>query len=239
MSTTPTPHPQRTDALRTFLVVEAASSAPTATPARRGAGAMRRSAVAGGVALALVAGGLVAVSLPDDAPTSAGSSATDRAAGATAPATLPALETISVERSDGWTTVALTDIDADPDAVVADLEAAGFAAERLAMPVEVGPDGQVTVDGPIGSDGVQGFGMFAVGTTDGGAWGAEGLVGISVTGDDLWMEAPPETDVGSPDATAPVVLGDDAHRNVVRLHHDGTLSIADGAAVRIVVYAAP
>ncbi len=235
MSPAPTLDPDRTDQMRTFLVVEAASSVATATPARRPAAAVRRTLVAGGVATALVAGGLVAISLTDDAPAPTDPS---RAEGTTTVA-LPDLQTIAVARSDGWTTVRLTDVDADPDAVVVDLQAAGFATERRELAVEVGPDGSVTVDPAVGSgdeEGEEGFAMLSIGSAgDGGEWGAEGLAGISVSGDDLWLESPPPPESG---ATEPVVLGNDEHPNLVRLHHDGSLSIRDGAQVSIVVFSA-
>jgi hypothetical protein len=164
MTSTPTLDPERTDQIRSFLVVEAAADAarrpPVLTPARR------RVAVGAAAAL-LLAGGIVAV----------------QAVGGDAPAA------IAVEVDGEWTTIRLVDIDADPDAVVADLIAAGFTAER--QPLEVietdgGSLSSVHVTDEHGGDGVV---ALAHGRQGGGA---HGIVGLTVSVPEGVSPPPPD-----------------------------------------------
>ncbi len=214
---TPTLDPERTDRLRTFLVVEAASSAAAATPARRSP-AVRRSLAAGAAGAVLVAGGLVVASASaGDGPARPGPAAEGRAAPSSeaTPSTALDLETIALTRADGWTTVSLTDIDADPDAVVADLQAAGFTVERRSLAVvDDGAGGRwVEVEGGDGDDPqVAGIVTAASG----------GVVGLSAT---------------LPEGELLASLDDSD--SLVRFGEDGSVSIRDGADVTLLVLTEP
>ena len=223
MTPTPILDPQRTDQLRSFLVVEAAADAarrpPVLTPARR-------RIAAGAAAALLIAGGIVAV----------------QAVGGDAPAA------IAVEVDGEWTTIRLVDIDADPDAVVADLIAAGFDAERQLLPViTVDTDGR-TLTHEVESD-RSGAGVVAI-THGGEDGGAHGLVGLSVSlPEDADLPAPP---TGAPEhggatieteaadaRTGPggvAVVEDDLVAAGVRFEDDGGVSIRTGTAATIIVY---
>lgn len=107
---------ERTDQVRTFLTVEAAADVASVPPSP-----VRRRLVAGTVAALLLAGGLVAA-------TSIGG---------------PAPSAVAYETVDGWTTIRLVDAEADPEAVVQELVAAGFDAERRDPEVLQSGGGQV------------------------------------------------------------------------------------------------
>ncbi len=222
MTSTPTLDPERTDQIRSFLVVEAAADAarrpPVLTPARR------RVAVGAAAAL-LLAGGIVAV----------------QAVGGDAPAA------IAVEVDGEWTTIRLVDIDADPDAVVADLIAAGFDAERQLLPViTVDTDGR-TLTHEVESD-RSGAGVVAIthAREDGGA---HGIVGLSVSlPEDVRPPAPPgapehggatiETEAADA-RTGPggvAVVEDGLVDAGVRFEDDGGVSLRTGTDATIIVY---
>lgn len=211
MTPTPTLDPQRTDQLRTFLVVEAAASAPARRPVLTPA---RRRVLAGATAVLVLGGAFVAA----------------EAVGGPAPAA------IAVEVDGEWTTVRIVDIDADPDAVVAQLREAGFAAERRSLPVVRTDDGgmEVTHEGGAGA-GVVGF----VHSGEGG--GAYGLVGLSVTlPPDLTPAGPPE--IGTEEVPVQAtedgiaVVEDDLLDAGVRFEPGGGVSLRRGADVTILVH---
>ena len=173
MTPTPTLDAQRTDQLRSFLTVEAAADAarrqPVLTPARR------RVAVGTAAAL-LLAGGLVAV----------------QSVGGPAPAA------IAVEVAGEWTTVRLVDIDADPDAVVAQLRDAGFTAERQTLDVVRTEDGDgfsVSVEDSADSAGI-------IAMAVGGEGGEHGVVGLTVALPEGTELAPPPEGADVPGAQA-------------------------------------
>lgn len=228
MSTTPTLTPERTDQLRTFLVVEAASSTAAGTPARR---APRRRLALGVATVALLAGGLVAA----------------QAVGGPAPAA------IAVEVDGGWTTVRLTDIDADPDAVVADLRDAGFRAEHRPFRVERSGDSVMIGEG-IDGDEVEGsvvvsdaedIGPSVAGVVgDGSGEGGEhGVVGLSVSLPEGAL--PPVDDQAMAEAVAGGQAGSGSAGNGpadaaleeagIRFEADGGVSFRQGVDVTIVV----
>lgn len=232
MTTTPTLDPERTDQMRTFIVVEAASSTALASPARRPVG-VRRTALAGAAAAALAAGGLVVVATTD-APTGSdrATAADPTDPGRTGPPPAPGdLRTIAVERSDGWTTVRLVDIDADPDAVVADLVAAGFAAERGILDVSDDALGQRTVSAGDGESEIPTF----IAVTPGEA-GDGGLVGLSVhLPADGYLASPPDAD-GMKYLFGPT---EDVTEGAVRFGADRTVSLRTGSDVSLVVLTTP
>lgn len=222
MTSTPTLDAQRTDQLRSFLTVEAAADAarrhPVLTPARR------RVAVGTAAAL-LLAGGLVAV----------------QSVGGPTPAA------IAVEVDGDWTTVRIVDIDADPDAVVAELRAAGFAAERRPLQVTSTDDG-VSVMSQITDDGETGAGVvaFARRGEDSGAYGVvsltvslpEGVAPPAPTeprggGASETIDADP-AEAGARPVAVPVVE-DDLLDAGVRFEADGGVSLRAGTDVSIVV----
>lgn len=164
---TSTLDPQRTGQLRTFLTVEAAADATQAPadPVHRG-----RRRVLGGVAAAAVLG--------------AGLFATASVAGGpgSGPAGVETAHAVTIEESaPGWTKIAIADLDADPDAVVAELQAAGIAARRDRLPIERDADGRVTLrsfDQEELDAQQQGGGFSVVGV---GGVGDGGLAGLTVS----------------------------------------------------------
>lgn len=135
MNHLPTLDPERTEQLRTFLATEAAATA--ASPAHPS----NRTRLVLGVAAALLLGGALTI----------GSSFRDDGS---APAAA-----VAIEQADGWTTIRLNDICADPEAVVDELSAAGVEA-RVGDPAELGmEDGGGTAFAVEATDGSWGTGM--------------------------------------------------------------------------------
>ncbi|HEV7722420.1 MAG TPA: hypothetical protein VGO60_14100 [Iamia sp.] len=216
MTSTPTLDTQRTDQLRSFLTVEAAADAarrpPVLTPARR-------RVVVGAAAALLLAGGLVGA----------------QSVGGSAPAA------IAVEVDGEWTTIRLVDIDADPDAVVADLIAAGFDAERQTLEV-------ITVDGDdvlVGTEDDAAVGARGFVTIGAGEGGERGLVGLSVTLPEDVAPSSAPAEAGRIIETDPVpfqagagglsVVDEDLLDAGVRFEDDGGVSIRTGTDATIVV----
>jgi hypothetical protein len=164
-SLTSTLDAERTDQLRTFLTVEAAADA--VAPARSAHPGRRR--LVGGIAAAVVLGaGLF----------SAASIAGGPASG---PARVETAHAVAIEQgAPGWTKISIADIDADPDAVVAELTAAGIDARREALPITRDAEGRLTLEsfdkaGPP-QDGTGGITMVGI-----GSGGEQGLAGLSVS----------------------------------------------------------
>lgn len=131
---TATLDPERTDQLRTFLVVEAAADLAQARSARQGrAGTTVRRLAIGGMAAALLVVSLIALD--------AGTRSNDHRA-----------EAISITREDGWTTLKLNDPGADADDVLAELHAAGIRAK--AVPDGTNPAWEVEPGSGIAATGV-------------------------------------------------------------------------------------
>lgn len=165
----PTLDHARTDQLRTFLTLEAAADAATSPtrPIRSG-----RRRLVGGIAAAVVLGaGLFVGSALAGGP----SSGPARVATANAVAIRPATDT-------GWTKITISDIDADPDAVVAQLRAAGIDARRAPLPFSRPGDGQELLgsadETTSGAGGAGGGGVTMVGV---GETGSRGLAGLTIS----------------------------------------------------------
>lgn len=160
----PTLDPQRADQLRTFLTVEAAADA--AQVRDRSAHPGRRRLVGGLAAAVALGSGLVAVASVAGGPSSG-------------PASVQTAHAVTIEQSaPGWTRITIADLDADPDAVVAELRAAGIEARRDQLPVERDADGRVTLRSfdQEAFDAQQGGGGFSVvGLDDVGDGGLAGL----------------------------------------------------------------
>ena len=107
------------------------------------------------------------------------------------PGATPA-DAVAIEESGGWINVRLVDVDADPDAVVEQLRAAGIDA-RVTTAGEAG-----LVGGGTGEAGITGL---SVETPDG--TGA-GMVSVSADAPPP-LEVEPGTDPEDPSITAPVV----------------------------------
>lgn len=228
MTSHPTLDQERTDQLRTFLTVEAAADAVAHAPGRPRAHGGRRL-LAGGVAAVVLAGvALLATSI---------------GGGPGTPTATRAEAAVAIEVDDGWTTVRLADIDADPDQVVAELRAAGIVAhrERLqgisvdevtgevllesagAEPIETGPS-RMTV---IGASTVGADGAVPPGT--------RGLAGISVKVPDH-IAIPPDGPEAQMDPES--AFHQDMADFGVRLGDDGSVSVRNGSAAEIVVLTA-
>lgn len=195
--------PQRTAELRTFLTVEAAADVAHAAGRPDG---RRRFALAAVATLVLGGGLFLANAL----------------VGGPGPADVSAA--VAIEAApDGWTTVRLVDVDADPQAVVDQLEAAGIPAtiDQLDF-TSRGPDGELMISSYRGDD-EPAAGAVVIGatTTDGGA---PAIAGLSVA------------HAGSPAVAAP---GDaaptDLERQGIRFGTDGSVSIRSGAGNSVVV----
>jgi hypothetical protein len=203
MTTTPTLDPERTAQLRTFLTVEAAADAVAAR--RR---PVRRIAVGAAATTTLAAALLVGTTLVDG---STGSG--------------PRAEALAIERTaDGWTTIRIADIDADPDAVLAELRAAGFEARHEPLVVQrSGPNGEQVTIGSSERPGTASFGVAGTGEP-----GQQGLAGLTVEfpeGEAPLLSSPP------PGGGQPTI--DDGAG--VRIDLSGTVSIRSGTKVTVVV----
>lgn len=234
---TATLDPDRTERLRAFLTTEAAADLASAPgPVARARRPRRRLAV--GVVAALALGGVAfAATAVVDGP------------GPTRSA--PALA-LAIERSDGWTTIRLRDPDATPEAVIAELGAAGIDA-RVEV-VDLTPDASGVVDLPIGAqieveDGddpgtAHGGWLSTLGTSTVGIYsfdsvGAGGMAGLSV--DVPALEGAPLPSFAD-DAEATFdsharALEDAGVRIELGPSAPGGASIRDGAEVEVVVYA--
>jgi hypothetical protein len=240
---TPTLDAERTDQLRHYLTAEAAAGVtagrvihlvPRSRPGRRVALVAGAAVIVGG---ALFAGSAVVGGPGSHAPAAA----------------------VAFEEDGAWTTIRLADMDADPQAVLDELHAAGFDAQLDTMHVTrtTGPDGQETVslDDPAaaGSAGTTTFMSVQAGDL--------GLLGLSVSLPDSAGEAPivddggPTTDVGgateaqgevgpatevggSADAGALDEIDAWYEDHGVRFEDDGSVSVRNGADLTIVVFVA-
>lgn len=209
-TSTPVLDPERTAQLRTFLTVEAAADvARQRTAAGRPAG---RHRLALAVLAAMVLGG--------------GLFLANALVGGPGPADVPAA--VAIEAApDGWTTVRLVDIDADPQAVVDQLEAAGIPAaiDRLDVATSTGPDGEVMVSSYRGGDEPAAGAVVIGAATDGD--GAPAIAGLSVSHAGAQPVAAPAD--GSPP---------DLESQGIRFGTDGSVSIRSGAGNTVVVLTA-
>lgn len=225
MHRTPTLDPERTDQLRTFLVTEAAADAAT-SPARR----PHRVRFAVGLAAAVLLAGAITVG------TSLSGTGTERA------------DAVAIERADGWTTVRIVDVNADPEAVVEELLAAGIDA-RVDDANQLGTN----IDG----SGISGLSAEA----------ADGSFGVGVISAmppaDGSTEAPTEAPAegpgvatgggviaSTPTPTGPIAGGDGAEMPAedaaaldqqleeagIRFNDPFEISIRNDAGVRVLVY---
>ena len=101
----------RTDRLRTFLVVEAAADLAQAHAYQPGRGKALRRVAIGGMAAAMLVGAMIAL----DAGTTSKANRADAA--------------VSITQEDGWTTLKLNDPQASASEVLAELHAAGISAK--------------------------------------------------------------------------------------------------------------
>lgn len=218
VTVTPTLDVERTAQLRTFLTVEAAADAAR-TPSVGLLSTGRRRVLVGAAAALLLGGSLFAA---------------DAIVGAPGPAGVASA--VEIIQKDGWSTVRLLDLDADPDDVVAQLEAAAIPVKRVPVPVTVGPDGTrtVTVEDMNAAAGMP-TGDGATVTVYAGATGGvgeRGLVALSVSrvgpidggGGD-----------GSAESTRDAAIRD-WQANGARFNDDGSMSIRTGSGNEVVVF---
>ena len=218
---------ERIDRLRTFLTTEAgadlAGSLPTPFLARH------RRLAAGAAAAVVLGGGIVAVNAVTGGPGGPN-----------------AAQAVAISQEDGWTTVRLVDIDADPSAVVHELEAAHIPVTTKTIHARSGDDGTMTVDSDdVGNEGT--IGMMAM-----GAAGDHGIVGLSVasTGpaakhpisvDPVTKDGPRTTTGSRSDGPATTAEGNppsvpEMEALGIRLGPGGDVSIKNGSANEVVVY---
>lgn len=181
---TPTLDEERTEQLRTFLTVEAAADVAAASaPLRSG----RRRLALGALTAVLLAGGLLAST------TIIGSPGASRA------------DAVAIQEDDGWINIRIVDVDADPEAVVDELRAAGIDA-RVGEPGEAG-----VVAGPgAGGEGITGL---SVETADGNGVGMVSVGpggALPVPDGGPPIEVPSGVDPDDPSITAPAVTTVDA-----------------------------
>ena len=165
----------RTAQVRMFLTVEAAADvASGGSTATSWASGRRRLAV--GVVAAVVLGGALFTA--------------NALVGGPGVARTP--QVVAITEDDGWTTVRITDIDADPQAVVDQLEAAGISAHVSKIPASE-DGGPVTIGN--GTSGGAAFGTFHARS---GGPGDHGLAGLSVSMPESAVAHPPSGDTGTP-----------------------------------------
>lgn len=232
MNATPTLDPERTDQLRTFLTTEAAADAAVTSPARR----PRHLRLAVGVTAAVLLAGSLTVA---SALTGTGSEPADA---------------VAIEQADGWITVRLIDVDADPQAVVDELRAAGIEA-RVGDADEVGTSAAgVTGLSAESTDGSVGVGMLSAVPT--GAASGDGSAGDAPVGDAEPIEVDGASGVVGTTETVPAGTPTDPSAGEaielpaaeaeafdqqledagIRFGDGGEISIRNGADVRVVVY---
>lgn len=210
----PTLDDQRTDQLRTFLTVEAAADAASglrSTPARRG-----RRLVGGIAAAAVLGGGLFAVASVAGGPSSG-------------PVAVQSANAVAIESAEpGWTRISIADIDADPDAVVAELQAAGIAAERRPLGMTRDDQGRVTLESmeeqaPTGG----GFTMVGLGSA-----GDQGFAGLTISAPDA-DPSPLHADLSPEEAEVEL----DAYLAALgaRADADGSIEVRNDADVTVIV----
>lgn len=214
VTVTPTLDVERTAQLRTFLTVEAAADAAR-TPSVGLLGTGRRRVLVGAAAALLLGGSLFAA---------------DAIVGAPGPAGVASA--VEITQEDGWTTVRLLDLDADPDDVVAQLEAAAIPVRRVPVPVTMGPDGTrtVTVEDMNAAAGMPtGDGATVYAGATGGV-GERGLVALSVS-----RVGPIDGGGGSAESTRDAAIRD-WQANGARFNDDGSMSIRTGSGNEVVVF---
>lgn len=215
----PTLDHQRTDELRTFLTVEAAAdlaSRRRSAPARRG----RRHLVGGIVAAAVMGAGLFAAAAIAGGPGSG-------------PASVETAHAVAIEpAAPGWTKLSIEDIDADPDAVVAELQRAGIDARREALAIERDEEGRLTLDSFDTSqlDRQQDGGGFSI--VGLGEAGDEGLRGLTVSAPGAGP-APLSQDLGGDQIDAAMEAY--TERIGAKMGPDGSVEIRNDADVTVIV----
>jgi hypothetical protein len=239
---TPTLDRERTDLLRTFLTVEAAADVASVAPSWPHG---RRRWVAGIAAAFLLGTGMFAA---------------NAVAGGPGPAPVRSANALSIESNDGWTTVRIEDIDADPQAVLDELHAAGIKAGLDHL--TVGADGHtVTVGSGAGTAGVVGMvgsrhgdrGLVGLsvslpagveppaipagaGTSAIGGSSSAGVVASSGDSGDSGGAGGPSAQVSGDAPPAPAGDQDQFESLGVRFGADGSVSIRNGSDNRVVVY---
>lgn len=229
----------RTAQLRTFLTVEAAADLASGRSAATSWAFGRRRLAVGMVAAVVLGGALFTA---------------NALVGGPGPARTP--QAVAISTDDGWTSVRITDINADPQAVVDQLQAAGISAHVEELPVS--GDGPVTIGN--GSSGGAAFGTFQAQT---GEAGEHGLAGLSVSMPKSAAPHPPsaddrastrtstnssgsveskdgtfrvETNGGSPGEDPRAEMQQELEKQGVRMDDDGTVSIRNGSGNSVVVY---
>lgn len=239
---------ERTDQLRTFLTVEAAADLAAGTGARRASvrSDWRRLAL-GALAAVLLGGALLAST------TIVGSPGASRA------------DAVAIEEAAGWINIRIVDVDADPEAVVDELRAAGIDAE-VSDPAEAG----MVAAGPGAGAAASGSTGLSVETPDGNGAGMVSVgpdaappleVDPGIDPEDPSITAPAVTTVDAVEATGEVTgstgaigegdvttegdpalpppdIDTDLAASGVRFEADGSISIRAGAEVTVLVFAA-
>lgn len=218
MPTTPTLDHDRTAQFRTFLTVEVAAELAADAPVANRHPHRGRRILVGTVAAVALGGAVFAAN-----EVTGGPGGTTRVEPAAA---------LAIETADGWTTIHIADIDADPDQVVAELRAAGFSATRERLegvdlqspgaPGDLVPAGTKTALSLDPAD----RRLSVVGAAP-RETGGRGLAGISVHTPDqlpaLVFEGPAGAETGRLDLEG------------VRISTDGSVSVRAGTDVELVV----
>jgi hypothetical protein len=232
----------RANRFGTFLTVEAAAGVASTRSAHR---SPRRRALAGVAAAGVLAGGLLAVNAVVGGP---GPAAVDPA--------------VAIEQANGWTTISITDPDATPAEIEAALEAVGIDARVEQANRHAGPFAPAPGTDGNGSKGVVSFlgasivtvgpddhrAFYAVESFGGDEPGA--LTGVSldfaVGENPLWTGEETITTVPVAPGEEPVIdmgafegsMGEFGLKVGGDLP-DGTISIKDGADVKVVLSTLP
>ncbi len=222
LASSPTLDVDRTDRLRTFLVVEAAADLARTRAHQPGRGTAVRRLAIGGLAAAMLVGAMIAL----DAGTTTKANRADAA--------------ISITQEDGWTTLELNDPHASATEVLAELHAAGIPATTAIEGSDSWGNEPMTADGMIGTFTEAGASLQAGGHVDPG----------TITQINVEFHAPDGLalpDAGQPEGvdrapTPELESALDAYERAIGVRSDleaHTVSIRNGQDNPVILFVAP
>lgn len=214
---------ERTDHLRTLLTAEAAASTASTSGGYRFAS---RRLLIGGVAAALIIGAGVFTFASNAGGPPSGSVVASNAGGSPSGPVMVKTAYVTIEKAaGGWTTLSIADINADPDAVVAELQAAGIEARKEPLGTLSDADGRLL----LSSDqvAVDRSSLTMLGISD---VGDSGLAGLTV-------QAPSAGPSPFNDGSTPDKAVIDAYmvRVGAQFNGDGSISIRNDADLTVIV----
>ncbi|MGB3412868.1 MAG: hypothetical protein WBA45_16940 [Microthrixaceae bacterium] len=215
---------ERTDQLRTLLTAEATANTASISD---GYGFARRRLLIGGVAATLIIGaGVFTVASNAGSPPSGSVVASNAGGSPSGPVMVKTACAVTIEKAaGGWTTLSIADINADPDAVVAELQAAGIEARKEPLGLLSDADGRLLLSRD--QIAVDRSSLTMLGISD---VGDSGLAGLTV-------QAPSAGPSPFNDGSTPDKAVIDAYMvNVgAQFNGDGSISIRNDADLTVIV----